>query len=399
MKFKRLTAILLSAVIAVCVCGCSKPELESEQTESSNSETSDIPSDTVEANNSTEESEPAHQNDEMNIISAKDLVKQMRVGWNLGNTLDATGGSGVTAETSWGNTVTSKLMIDKIKEAGFNVLRVPVSWGTHLDEDYNIDPAWMDRVQEVVNYGIDNEMFVILNTHHEEWYMPVEEDVEEDLVQLEAVWKQIAERFKGYNEKLIFEGVNEPRLRGQGAEWNGTSSARDIVNRYAETFVRTVRASGGNNAERCIMVTPYAASSSAQNLRALVIPENSGNVIVSVHAYLPYSLALDTTGTDVYDPNDTSIRDLFKNIQSIFLDNDIPVIIGEFGVVNKENTEDRVRCVTDYLTMAKEHGVPCVWWDNGAYRGNGENFGLFNRREYTWYSSDVLEAIQKATAD
>ena len=335
-----------------------------------------------------------HTNDPMTVTSAKDLVAQMKVGWNLGNTMDATGGSGIDAETSWGNITTTKMMIDAVKNAGFNVFRLPVSWGTHLDENYNVDPAWMDRVQEIVNYGIDNDMFVILNTHHEEWYMPVESDVDEDLKELEALWTQIAERFKGYNEKLIFEGVNEPRLRGDGAEWTGTTESREIVNKYAKTFVETVRATGGNNADRCLMVTPYAASSSATNMQALEIPEDSDKIIVSIHAYLPYSFALDTAGTDVYDPNDKSIPDLFENIKYYFLDNDIPVIIGEFGSVNKMDDEDRIQCVTDYLTTAKEYGVPCVWWDNGTRVGDGENFGLLDRTDCTWYFPGIMEAIQ-----
>lgn len=387
MKFKRVMSLVMSAVLAVTLCGCNN--------EPSSSAVSGNGSSVSDSADSTGVSEPSgnHENDPMNITSAKDLVAQMKVGWNLGNTLDATGGDGLDAETSWGNPETKKIMVDMIKKAGFNVFRLPVSWGTHVDENYNIDKAWMDRVQEVVNYAIDNDMFVILNTHHEEWYMPKEADLDEDLKQLEAMWKQIAERFKGYGEKLIFEGVNEPRLRGEGQEWTGNKASRDIVNKYAETFVKTVRATGGNNAERALMITPYAASSMKENLSALKIPENAGNIIVSVHAYLPYSFALDTKGTNVYDPNNNEIPGLFKNLKEIFLDKGIPVIIGEFGCVNKENTEDRVKCITDYLTAAKEAGVPCVWWDNNGYRGSGENFGIFNRKYLEWYNEDVLNAI------
>lgn len=399
MRFKKVMSLVMSAILAVTLCGCNNNSTSGSsdggsQSISDNSE--------VQSTDGNSDSEPEKQerNDPMNITSAKDLVAQMKIGWNLGNTLDAMDSSkerqGLESETSWGNRLTTKSMIDVVKKAGFNVLRIPVSWGKHMDENYVVDKEWMDRIQEVVDYGYDNEMFVILDTHHEEWYMPKEEFVEEDLKQLEKLWEQIAERFKGYGEHLIFEGVNEPRLRGEGAEWVGTAAARDIVNQYAETFVKTVRASGGNNAERALMVTPYAASSSPENMKALKIPENAGNVIVSVHAYLPYSFALDTKGTSVYDPNNNEISGLFRNIKNIFLDNDIPVIIGEFGSVNKENTEDRVKCVTDYLTAAKEAGVPCVWWDNGTYRGNGENFGLLIRRDLMWYNEDVLNAIMNA---
>lgn len=386
MKTGKFFASMMAAVMTVSMmAACSNKEDSSEKSSGEGNSS--------EASSQTEDVSQTHTNDPMTVTSAKDLVAQMKVGWNLGNTMDATGSSGVDAETSWGNVVTSKEDIDMVKEAGFNVLRVPVSWGTHMSDDYTVDKAWMDRVQEIVNYGIDNGMFVILNTHHEEWYMPVESDVEEDLKQLEALWKQIAERFKGYDEHLIFEGVNEPRLRGDGAEWIGNDSSRQIVNQYAKTFVETVRATGGNNADRCLMVTPYAASSSPQNMEALEIPEDSDKIIVSIHAYLPYSFALDTKGTDVYDANDTSIKDLFENIKMYFLDKDIPVIIGEFGSVNKDNIQDRIDCVTDYLTTAKEYGVPCIWWDNGTRMGSGENFGLLNRAEFVWFYPEIIDAI------
>lgn len=391
MKIKKILACTLALTMGMVMltsCGDKKDD--------SGKSSGTLSSAENDGNSGGSDVSKTHTNDPMTVTSAKDLVAQMKVGWNLGNTMDATGGSGLDAEVSWLPMAkyTDKTMIDMVKDAGFNVLRVPTTWGTHLDDDYTIDPAWLDRVQEIVNYGIDNDMFVILNTHHEEWYMPVESDVDEDLKQLEAIWKQIAERFKGYDEHLIFEGVNEPRLRGDGAEWTGTGESREIVNKYAKTFVETVRATGGNNADRCLMVTPYAASSSPTNMQALEIPEDSDKIIVSIHAYLPYSFALDTKGTDVYDPNDNSINDLFNNIQTYFLDRDIPVIVGEFGSVNKDNLEDRVQCVTDYLTAAKEHGVPCIWWDNYARVGNGENFGLLNRGDYEWYFPEIMEAIQ-----
>lgn len=370
MKIRKMIAAMIAAVMLTLSAGCGKSDGAGSS---------------------------AHKNDPINITSATELVAQMKIGWNLGNTLDATGGEGVGAETSWGNPVTTKAMIDEVKAAGFNVLRVPVSWGTHVDDDMNIDKAWLDRVQEVVNYGIDNDMFVILNTHHEEWYMPQKSDVDKNLEQLEKLWTQIAERFKGYSEKLIFEGVNEPRLRGTGAEWVGNAASRAIVNQYAETFVRTVRKTGGNNESRALMVTPYAASSMSANLKALKIPENGGNIIVSVHAYLPYDFALNTKGTAFYE-NDGSIDQLMRDLKSIFLDKGIPVIIGEFGSVNKGNSEGRVQCLTDYLNAAEEIGVPCCWWDNGS-RSSGEAFGLLNRAEGGWYFPEITHTMNKVLGE
>lgn len=359
---------------------------------SSTKSNSDIP-DSSDENISVEA--PTNKN-VIGDITAKDLVSQMRVGWNLGNTLDATGGSGLGAETSWGNIKTTKANIDAIKAAGFNVLRVPVSWGTHLDESCNIDGAWLNRVKEVVDYGIDNDMFVILNTHHEEWYLPTADHLEHDLSEIEAVWKQIAEYFEDYGEKLIFEGLNEPRLRGDAVEWYGNDSARGIVNQYAEKFVMTVRATGGNNKNRILMVTPYCASSSDVNLKALKIPETGGKIIVSVHAYIPYPFALDANGTSVFDANDNTVRDFFTALKSLFIDKDIPVIIGEFGAVNKDNLNDRIAWVKHFLALGKQYGIPCVWWDNGQRSGNGENFALLNRADNTWHFPELVDAIMSS---
>lgn len=415
MKPKRIFELALSAIMSISLCACgngdSSAARSSETISSANSsEVSVANASEISAENSSEisnensaavssaetTSNNSPKESEIGDVSAKELVSQMKMGWNLGNTLDATGGSGISAETSWGNPKTTKATIDAVKDAGFNVLRVPVSWGTHLDENYNIDSAWMNRVQEVVDYGIDNDMFVILNTHHEEWYMPKAENLEHDLAELEAVWKQIAERFEGYGEKLIFEGLNEPRLRGDSLEWSGDESSREIVNQYAETFVKTVRATGGNNQNRILMVTPYAASCDENNLKALKIPEDSGKIIVSVHAYIPNSFALEKNGTAEFNAEKSNtIPKMFESIKRVFLDKDIPVIIGEFGSVNKENLEQRITWANSYVSLAKQNGVPCIWWDNGQKSGDGENFGLINRSDNTWYFPQLVETIKQ----
>lgn len=324
--------------------------------------------------------------------TSAEIVSQMKIGWNLGNTLDALGNGTLDDEMSWGNPKTTKEMIDRVKAAGFNVMRVPVSWGLHMDNTYNVDPAWIARVREVVDYGIDNGMYVILNTHHEEWYMPFESDFDEDLRQLSSLWEQIAEEFKDYDEHLLFEGVNEPRLRGDSLEWWGTPDAREIVNRYEEAFVSAVRATGGNNEYRSLLVTPYAASSATENLQALKIPDNAGNVIVSVHAYLPYDFALNVQGTASYN-NDGSVSTLMSDIKRLFLDRGVPVIITEFGSVNKENEQDRIQCAVDFLNAANAVGVPCCWWDNNARWGDGELFGLLDRNGGGWYFPTLLQTL------
>ena len=149
------------------------------------------------------------------------------------------------------------------------------------------------------------------------------------------------------------------------------------------------------------MMTGYAASSNRSCLKEVFLPEGDDKVIVSVHAYLPYSFALDTKGTNEYDPNSKEIENFFYTLDDLFISKQIPVIVGEYGSMNKDNNvEDRVACVKDYLTMAKSYGIPCVWWDNNAVFGNGENFGLMDRDPMgpRWYFPEIVEAIKSVYA-
>lgn len=334
-------------------------------------------------------------------VSPVDMVADMRVGWNLGNTLDATGGSGLGSETSWGNPKTTKEMIDAIVDEGFNVIRIPITWERHFGKapEYKIDEAWLNRVQEVVDYAFERDVYVIINCHHEDWHFPSDKNKEQASEILRALWTQIAECFRDYGEKLIFEGLNEPRKKGTPMEWNGGDyEGKQVVNHFAKVFVETVRATGGNNTIRNLMVTGYAASSNKETLRSIRLPEDA-HLIVSVHAYTPYEFSLNISGTADWDAKkDTADIDyLMKTIEELFLEKGIPVIIGEFGALNKENEAERVEWVTYYLNKAEEIGVPCVWWDNGSFKGSGENFGLINRRELTFPYPDLLKAIMDAT--
>lgn len=400
MKLKKTLAFAAAVTMCLCAASCGSDNSSSDSKTDSSKKASD--SGTSSEGDALYVSSHSEQ-EEMRDISAWDLVSEMKVGWNLGNTMDATG-EGLESETCWGNPKTTKEMIDTVKDTGFNVLRLPVTWDKHMDAEYNVDPAWMARVHEIVDYAIDDGMFVILNTHHEEWYFPTEEDKAQDIEQLTALWKQIAEEFKNYDEHLIFEGVNEPRLRGTGKEWTGgDNESREVVNEYAKAFYDTVRASGGNNDKRSLMITGYAASSSKNCLQSIELPNyDDDHLIVSVHAYLPYSFALDTKGTDQFDVNTDAgaIDTLFNDVQSVFLDQHIPVIVGEFGCMNKMNDEERIECVSYYLSTAKSYGVPCIWWDNGAFTGNGENFGLLVRDDYppSWRPQGVVDAIIEAAS-
>ncbi len=339
---------------------------------------------------------------EIRDIPSVELVKEIVIGWNLGNTLDATGrGNTLDSEISWGNPLTTKEMITMVKEAGFRTLRVPTSWGKHLGEapDYKIDPAWLDRVQEVVDYGIENDMYVILNMHHEEWHFPSYDNLEQAKAILTSVWTQIADRFQDYDEHLIFEGMNEPRMKGTELEWTGgNKESRDVINQLNAAFFETIRKSPGNNPLRHLMIPCYAASANPNTWVDFIVPEDD-KVIVSIHAYTPYPFTLDKSGSpewSIDNAKDTSeIDSLMNNIYTYFVSKGQPVILGEFGAMNKDNLEARVAWAEYYIKKATENGIPCIWWDNGAIYGTGELFGILNRRNLKWEFPEIVEALMK----
>lgn len=332
-------------------------------------------------------------------IPSTELIKELRIGWNLGNTLDAIGGSLLSSEMSWGNPSTKEEIFLAVKEAGFNIIRIPVSWGNHIgsEPDYVIHSAWLDRVNEVVDYAIDNGLYVILNLHHEEWHFPSYENLKKADQILRKIWLQIAERFKNYDEHLIFEGMNEPRMVDTPLEWTGgNAEAWDVINQLNHAFVQTIRESGGNNSYRHLMIPPYAASSDPKTWSEFIIPEDD-KIIVSIHAYTPYNFALNAKGTDKWNPENSKdtgdIDYLMNNIYNTFISKGQPVIIGEFGAVDKDNKEDREQWSEYYVRKASEKGIPCIWWDNGAFVGVGELFGILDRRSGEWKYPEVVEAL------
>ncbi|MDE7302153.1 MAG: cellulase family glycosylhydrolase [Oscillospiraceae bacterium] len=334
-----------------------------------------------------------------NYKNANEFVSKLKVGWNLGNALDATGGSGVSSETSWGNVKTTKELINAVKKAGFNTVRIPVSWGKHIDSNGKIDEAWLDRVQEVVDYAYDNNMYVILNVHHDNNAFPLDDKNEAAVTKkYKNLWKQIAARFKDYDEKLIFEGRNEPRTEGSAKEWTGGTKAEwEVMNRMYKVFVDTVRESGGNNKTRFLMVAPYAATSTSyQAMTALEIPDD--RTIVEVHVYNPNNLALNgNLSYNTFDADGQKELDwVFDNINKAYISKGIPVIIDECGYTNKGNTDERIKAYKYMITTAKKYGMPCVIWDNGATGEGNEKFGFINRTTCEWYFPELIKAIVDA---
>lgn len=326
---------------------------------------------------------------DISSYSAADIAKDMGLGWNLGNTLDAHAPDsyGLDTETSWDNPKATEDLIKTVKAKGFNTIRVPVTWYKHMDGNYKVDSAWMARVKTVVDYGIDNDMYVILNVHHDEWNRPTDANYSSASRELKVLWEQIANEFKGYDKHLVFEGMNEPRNYNGSDEWNGgTPEMRNVVNKLNADFVSTVRATGGNNKTRALMCPTYAASMDTAAMQAWTRPNNDPNIIASIHAYTPYEFTMN--GHTSFDDNmKNQLSNFFTQMDSIFLQKGVPVCIGEFSASNYGNTSERVKWAEFYATKAKQMGVSIVLWDNNIPADNGgEAHGYLNRRTLQWYS-------------
>ncbi|MDE7281547.1 MAG: glycoside hydrolase family 5 protein [Ruminiclostridium sp.] len=391
MKFKRMIGAISAAAMLFLFCSCSDGAQGAANTESTANTTS------------SEDANFAVDLGEMRGLTAKELVAEMKTGWNLGNSLDSIGKN----ELAWGNPKTTKEMIDAVRAQGFDILRIPVTWGQHSGgaPDYTVDPEFMARVKEVVNYGIANGMFVILDTHHEpdSWLKPQSESMGEVVPQFTALWQQISKEFADYGDHLVFEGINEARIKGSRNEWTGgTKDQRDCVNQLNKIFVDTVRESGGNNAKRLLLVATYAHSVTDKAFDG-VVAEYDQYTCVALHAYTPYSFTYhsgESYETYKWDGREKgSIDGVFKLIKDKLTSKGIPVIITEYGAVRKtledgsDNTKEVTAWLNDYLGAAKEQGIPCVWWDNNYYNSGNELFGIFDRKNCKWYTQEVADAI------
>lgn len=326
-------------------------------------------------------------------LTAQEIVEEMHLGWNLGNTLDADDN-----ETAWGNPETTQAMIDAVHDAGFNTVRIPVTWMHHMGgaPDYTIDEGWMNRVEEVVGYVLQNDMYAILNTHHDSW-VSVMPDADQDAIRtrLGLLWTQIATRFRDYDEHLIFETLNEPRTTDE-TEWSGgTPAARSIINTYNLAAVNAIRATGGNNSGRFLMVPTHAANPSDDTIAALVIPNNDPNIIVSLHTYYPYELSL---GDEDSWGSASDIEEMEEELDRIY--NLLPaqgraVVIGEWGTQHRNNTAVRALHAETYARLVRERGMCSVWWDNGALSEGADGFGLLDRDASppTWAFPTVVQGL------
>lgn len=411
-----LTALIVAMSLSGCTSGSVSQPVETTETNISTSEsdeTKDQESSTQSSSSEIATSESKIEEKKEPFVSdrsaAFELLSNITIGWNLGNTLDAHGaGASPMSETFWGNPKTTQEMMDAIAAQGFNAVRIPVTFAEHVGKapDYTINAAWLNRVQEVVDYALNAGMYVMLDTHHEPafWLKPDQAHEEASVAELTAIWTQVAERFRDYDEKLIFEGMNEPRIIGSSAEWSGgTAQEWKVIDHLNQAFIDAVRGTGGNNETRLLVICTYGNNPGYNIIKEFKIPEDN-NIAVAVHMYTPYYFTFAGEGGQFYDTWDgsekSSISSTMKQIEKYFIKNDLPVVVTEFGAVNKGRSEEVIKWATDYLSVMNSYGVKCFWWDNNLYTSDGENFGIFNRKELSWFDQELADAlVSAATAE
>lgn len=406
---KKFTTLLLAVSLICCsITGCGgttdvsnqRTDTEQERITESN-EASEKP-DAAESGNTENSKDAAEQNttepaaDTQKSISenptASELVGDIVMGWNLGNSLDShtRENEGLASETSWQNPKITKEMIDAVKATGINAMRVPVTWYNHMDSNYKIDDEWMNRVEEVVNYVLDNDMYCIINVHHDTgengWLRASSNNLEENKKKFTAIWEQICERFGGYGNKLLFEGFNE--ILNEDNNWvNPNKDSINVVNELNQLFVDTVRSTEGNNAERCLIVNTYCAGANREVTRGFVLPTDtvSDKLIVEAHVYQPYYFVSTTSENATTWAKDKGTLEYYlKNMYETFVMNGVPVIIGEFGCINSRRMVERQTWLQYYMETCRKYGIKCFWWDNGS------DYKIFNRRNMKVCEPDML---------
>lgn len=394
----RAAALLLAGVMTAAVAGCGK---------NSDSEAKDT------AKKWTE-------------LDQTQITEAMGLGWNLGNQLEASSG-GLPSETCWGNPEITKELIDTIKAQGFKTVRIPVSYLDMIGDgpDYKIDTDWLDRVQEVVDYVVNNDMFAIVNMHGDgyytvdhSWLLCAEDDDKQTEIKDKygKVWTQIADRFKDYDQHLIFESMNEEFNNDYGKP---DANAYENINAYNQIFVDSVRATGSNNEKRWLLLPGWNTNIeyTAGDDYNFKIPTDNGckadgkRIMISVHYYDPFNFTIDENKTARTQWGKYAVKNYDNWGQEDYVDSQMallnekfvsqgyPVVIGEFGAQDKtekfaDYNEFRRYWAEYLIKAAKKNGVVCVYWDNG-YNGN-KGFGIINRFDYTITQPDLIAGMMRA---
>ncbi len=372
-----------------------------------------------------------------NDLNQTEITEAMGAGWNLGNSLEASN-RGIPSETAWNNPTVTREIIHAVKEAGFKTIRIPISYLGRIGEapDYLINSSWLSRIKTVVDYAIDEGLYVVINMHGDGyttvtggWLLCNAPDEQQPAIKAKygACWKQISNMFKDYDEHLIFEAMNE--------EFNGSFTSPDRkqyenINAYTQIFIDTVRQTGGNNAKRWLLICgwntdidyavgDYGFEFPTDNYRDPDIKDN--RLMMSVHYYAPWDFCGDGTETKYsqwginanpskkvtsYDCEENYMENQIKKVNEKFVKAGYPIVFGEYGCINKSegdptkgiagdpaSTAYRAYYCNTFCKLAKEYGCIPVYWDNGA---PSNSFGLFNRYTNEVVHPEIVDAIIEA---
>ena len=360
-------------------------------------------------------------------LNQSQIVEAMGPGWNLGNQLESVTDN-VPEETNWGNPVITEKLIQSVKAAGFKSIRIPVSYFAKIDDDkdYTINSKWLDRVQEVVNYCIKNDLYAVINIHGDGyntidggWLLCNGKNQTEIKKKYKKVWKQIAERFKNYDEHLLFESMNE-EFDGSYSEPN--KEYYQNINDYNQIFVDTVRKTGDNNTKRWLIIPgwntnidytagDYGFKLPTDQYRNKSIDKEEQRIMISVHYYSPWDFCggencvITQWGNEADDPSKTSttcdetyMKNQLNLMKTTFADKGYPVFIGEYGSINKtsydsENEYYRAYFARKLCQLSRKNGCIPMYWDNGYNGVHG--FGLFDRTTCEVTQPVIIDAIME----
>lgn len=392
---KILSTLIASALLLTTACSGSPQEISS----------GEVSTQAV----TTEAAAPAGEaREDISGLSSQEIVSAMTIGWNLGNTLDACqadrDGDGVINEhvaegeepdeTLWGNPRATKELFQALLDSGVNAVRIPVTWRDHIDGDGDISPSWLDRVQEVVDYAYDLGMYTIINIHHDgggdpqfgAWICNAATDYDATLARYLNLWTQIADRFKDYDEHLIFESMNEV-----GFDSLSQGKAYELLNSLNQEFVDLIRSSGGKNNTRHLLIAGYWTDIAKTCDPRYVMPTDPVNrSIVSVHYYTPWDFCTTNIKNEWGTVQEQQeMERLIGMMKTNFVDKGIPVIIGEYAASGNDFNSCVFFC-EKLVKLCHDYGIATFLWDNGN--------GQFDRSTNTWRSEQMHSALLRAVS-
>jgi endoglucanase len=322
-----------------------------------------------------------------------DIAADMQPGWNLGNTFDSTGSD----ETSWGNPRVTEEFLDEIRAQGFKSIRIPVTWGQHQGgaPDHTIDPAYLDRVEEVVDWALDDGFHVMINIHHDSWQwvntMPTNHDAVLD--RYSDTWTQVADRFRDADTRLQFESVNEPQFANSAGE----AAELELLAELNSAFHEIVRGSGGRNAVRPLVLPTLHTGSDPALLDALaaeIAALDDPNLIATVHNYGFWPFSVNIAGYTRFNAEvQQNLTDQFDRVHAAFTARGVPVVIGEYGLLGFDRHTgtveqgEKLKFFEFFGHAARQRGFTTMLWDNGQH---------FDRTAYTWRDQALFDQISSS---